>query len=132
MTSVLARFGHGGDGCAICKPTVASILSSFRNSYVLDAGRGGIQETNDRALANMQKNGTYSVVPRIPAGEIPAKKLGVIAEVAEEFGLYVKITGAQRIGMFGARLEQLLPTFGSAWWMPASNPVRHTVSPCVT
>ena len=105
--SVLARFGRGGDGCAICKPTVASILSSFRNSYVLDAGRGGIQETNDRALANMQKNGTYSVVPRIPAGEIPAKKLGVIAEVAEEFGLYVKITGAQRIGMFGARLEQL-------------------------
>ena len=50
---------------------------------------------------------THLVVPRIPAGEIPAKKLGVIAEVAEEFGLYVKITGAQRIGMFGARLEQL-------------------------
>ena len=105
--SVIARFGHGGDGCAICKPTVASILSSFRNSYVLDAGRGGLQETNDRALANMQKNGTYSVVPRIPAGEIPAKKLAVIAAVADEFNLYVKITGAQRIGMFGARLEQL-------------------------
>lgn len=105
--AVLARFGHGEDGCAICKPTVASILSSFRNSYPLDEGRGGLQETNDRNLANMQKDGTYSVVPRIPAGEITPAKLAVIAQVAEEFGLYTKITGAQRIGMYGARLEQL-------------------------
>ena len=62
----------------------------------------------------MQKNGTYSVVPRIPAGEIPAKKLAVIAAVADEFNLYVKITGAQRIGMFGARLEQLPYILGAA------------------
>ena len=104
--SVLARFGHGGDGCAICKPTVASILPPSATPTSWTQAAVVFRETNDRALANMQKNGTY-VVPRIPAGEIPAKKLGVIAEVAEEFGLYVKITGAQRIGMFGARLEQL-------------------------
>ena len=66
-----------------------------------------MQDTNDRALANMQKDGTYSVVPRIPGGEITPTRLKVIAEVAEDFGLYTKITGGQRIDMFGARLEQL-------------------------
>ena len=105
--AVLARFGRGEDGCAICKPTVASILSSFRNSYPLDSGRGSLQETNDRNLANMQKDGTYSVIPRVPGGEITPQKLAVIAQVAEDFNLYTKITGAQRIGMYGARLEQL-------------------------
>lgn len=105
--SVLKRFGHGEDGCAICKPTVASILASTKNSYVLDGGRGTLQETNDRNLANMQKDGTYGVIPRIPGGEITPEKLGVIADVAKEYGLYTKVNGAQRIGLYGARLEQL-------------------------
>jgi nitrite reductase (NADH) large subunit len=94
-------------GCDICKPVIGSILASQHSSYVLDGGRGVLQDTNDRALANMQKNGTYSVVPRIPGGEITPEKLGVIARVAEKYGLYTKITGALRIDMFGARLEQL-------------------------
>lgn len=105
--SVLERFGKGEDGCAICKPTVASILASTRKSYALDGGRGTLQDTNDRNLANMQKDGTYGVIPRIPGGEITPQKLAVIAEVAGDFGLYTKINGAQRIGMYGARLEQL-------------------------
>ncbi len=105
--SILKRFGKGEDGCAICKPTVASILSSTRNSYPLDGGRGGLQETNDRNLGNMQKDGTYSVIPRVPGGEITPEKLAVIAEVGKEYGLYTKINGAQRIGLYGARLEQL-------------------------
>jgi nitrite reductase (NADH) large subunit len=109
---ILARFGvdetaKNGRGCDICKPTVANILASQNSAYVLDEGRGTLQDTNDRALANMQKDGTYSVVPRIPGGEITPDKLAVIAKVAQDYGLYTKITGGQRIDLFGARLEQL-------------------------
>jgi len=103
---IMAKYGTGA-GCDICKPTIASVLASQHNAYVLDAGRGTLQDTNDRALANMQKDGTYSVVPRIAGGEITPKKLGVIAAVAEKYNLYTKITGGQRIDMFGARLEEL-------------------------
>ena len=102
----LARFGSGR-GCDICKPAVASILASQHAGYILDDGRGALQDTNDRALANMQRDGSYSVVPRIPGGEITPEKLAVIARVATEFGLYTKITGGQRIDLFGARLDQL-------------------------
>ncbi|MHA7281439.1 nitrite reductase large subunit NirB [Arthrobacter sp. TMS2-4] len=109
---ILRRFGaseeaKAGHGCDICKPAIGSILATQRGEYVLDGGRGSLQDTNDRALANMQRNGTYSVVPRIPGGEITPQKLAVIAQVAEQFGLYVKLTGALRIDLFGARLEQL-------------------------
>ncbi|MHA7239868.1 nitrite reductase large subunit NirB [Arthrobacter sp. TMS1-12-1] len=109
---ILQRFGaddeaKAGHGCDICKPAIGSILATQRGEYVLDGGRGTLQDTNDRALANMQRNGTYSVVPRIPGGEITPQKLAVIAQVAEQFGLYVKLTGALRIDLFGARLEQL-------------------------
>ena len=104
--AVFARFGTGL-GCDICKPVIASVLASQTNGYILDAGQGPLQDTNDRALANMQRDGTYSVVPRIPGGEITPQKLKVIAEVAEQFDLYTKITGGQRIDLFGARLEQL-------------------------
>jgi nitrite reductase (NADH) large subunit len=103
---IIGRFGSGR-GCDVCKPAVASILASHVDGYILDAGRGTLQDTNDRALANMQKDGTYSVVPRIPGGEITPQKLAVIAQVATDFGLYTKITGGQRIDLFGARLEQL-------------------------
>ncbi|MCO6003783.1 nitrite reductase large subunit NirB [Actinoallomurus purpureus] len=99
---------HGrGRGCDICKPAVASILASLGNGHILDGEQAGLQDTNDRFLANMQKNGTYSVVPRIPGGEITPERLIVIGEVAQEFGLYTKITGGQRIDLFGARVEQL-------------------------
>ncbi|MFC5503298.1 nitrite reductase large subunit NirB [Lysinimonas soli] len=103
---IMARFGHGY-GCDVCKPAVASILASQTSAYILDSGRGTLQDTNDRALANMQRDGSYSVVPRIPGGEITPQKLKVIAEVAADFKLYTKITGGQRIDLFGARLEQL-------------------------
>lgn len=100
---------HGtGRGCDICKPAIASILASQFNGHVLDKQTvGALQDTNDAFLANLQKNGTYSVVPRIPGGEITPEKLIVIGEVARDFGLYTKITGGQRIDMFGARVEQL-------------------------
>ncbi len=102
------RDGHGkGLGCDICKPTVSNILASVWNDYVLKQEHAGLQDTNDTFLANMQKDGTFSVVPRIAGGEITPEKLMVIAEVARDFNLYTKITGGQRIDMFGARLNQL-------------------------
>src|SRR6185503_10392167 len=58
-------------------------------------------------LANLQKDGTYSIVPRVPGGEITPAKLITLGEVAKKYGLYTKITGAQRIDLFGARVEQL-------------------------
>ncbi|WP_349828152.1 nitrite reductase large subunit NirB [Brevibacterium litoralis] len=107
FSQALETVGTGGHGCDICKPAVANILAVLFNEHVLDAERGGLQDTNDRALANMQKDGTYSIVPRVPGGEITPEKLIVIGEIAREYGLYTKITGAQRIDIFGARLEQL-------------------------
>ncbi len=96
-----------GRGCAVCKPAVASILAALWNDYVLDNEHAPLQDTNDRFLANMQKDGTYSIVPRVPGGEITPEKLVVLGEVAIEFDLYTKITGAQRIDLFGARVDQL-------------------------
>ncbi len=99
---------HGrGRGCDICKPVVASILASLGHGHVLDGEQAALQDTNDHFLANIQRNGTYSVVPRIPGGEITPERLIVIGEVARDFGLYTKITGGQRIDLFGARVEQL-------------------------
>jgi nitrite reductase (NADH) large subunit len=97
---------HGrGDGCEICKPAVASMMASIFAEIA--TRQSTIQDTNDRFLANLQRGGTYSVVPRIPGGEITPAKLRVIARVAEKYDLYTKITGGQRIDMFGARVEQL-------------------------
>lgn len=97
---------HGrGDGCEVCKPVVSSILASV---YAETANRKPVaQDSNDRFLANIQKGGTYSVVPRIPGGEITPDKLIVIGRVAKQYGLYTKITGGQRIDMFGAHLQDL-------------------------
>jgi nitrite reductase (NADH) large subunit len=106
FSDVIERFGRGR-GCDICKPTVGSVLASLYNKHVLADDRAALQDTNDRVMANMQKDGTYSVVPRIPGGEVTPEKLIVIGEVAKEFGLYTKITGGQRIDLFGARLDQL-------------------------
>lgn len=103
---LLAQHGSG-HGCEICKPAVASMLASTWNEYVLDRPHVGLQDTNDSFLANIQKDGTYSVIPRIPGGEITPEKLIVLGQVAQEFDLYTKITGAQRVDLFGAQLDQL-------------------------
>ncbi|MFC9065539.1 nitrite reductase large subunit NirB [Streptomyces harbinensis] len=108
---------RGGEGCEICKPAVASIIASLAPSigaggHVLDGEQAALQDTNDHFLANIQRNGSYSVVPRIPGGEITPEKLIVIGEVARDFGLYTKITGGQRIDLFGARVDQLPAIWG--------------------
>jgi nitrite reductase (NADH) large subunit len=103
---VLTKHGRGM-GCDICKPTVASILASCWNEFVLKRDKAPLQDTNDYFLANMQKDGTYSVVPRVPGGEITPDKLITIGAVAKKFGLYTKITGGQRIDLFGAQVHEL-------------------------
>ena len=99
---------HGeGLGCDVCKPAVGSILASVYNEYILDKAHLPLQDTNDIYLGNMQKDGTYSIVPRVPGGEITPEKLILLGEIAKEYQLYTKITGGQRIDLFGARVEQL-------------------------
>ena len=110
FSELVSRFGTGR-GCDICKPAVASILASLSadlgTGHILDGEQAALQDTNDHFLANMQRNGTYSVVPRVPGGEITPAKLIALGEVARDFNLYTKITGGQRIDLFGVRTEQL-------------------------
>ena len=103
---LLSEHGHGL-GCEICKPAVGSILASFWNDYILEDEHLELQDSNDVFLGNIQKDGTYSVVPRIPGGEITPDKLIVLGQVAQQFDLYTKITGGQRVDLFGAQLHEL-------------------------
>ncbi|WP_289030301.1 nitrite reductase large subunit NirB [uncultured Paraglaciecola sp.] len=101
---------HGkGLGCEICKPAAGSIFASVWNDFVLEQGKGhvALQDTNDTYLGNMQKDGTYSVVPRMPGGEVTPEKLIALGHVAKDFKLYTKVTGGTRIDLFGARVDQL-------------------------
>jgi NAD(P)H-dependent nitrite reductase small subunit len=104
---LLQGHGAGGQGCEICKPAVASILASLWNEVIVSPEHETLQDTNDRFLANIQRGGLYSVVPRVPGGEITPDKLIAIGKVAKKYGLYSKITGGQRIDLFGAQLHQL-------------------------
>ena len=104
---LLAKHGRGHLGCDICKPTVGSILASCWNQPIMDPSLVPLQDTNDTFMANMQKNGTYSVVPRVPGGEITPDKLIALGAVAKKYDLYTKITGGQRIDLFGAQLHEL-------------------------
>ncbi|MFJ6698235.1 nitrite reductase large subunit NirB [Streptomyces sp. NPDC091272] len=105
------RHGAGGDGCAVCKPVVANVLGSLGPDlglgHILDGEQAALQDSNDLYLANLQKDGSYSVVPRVAGGEITPAQLVALGEVAASYGLYTKITGAQRIGLYGARKDQL-------------------------
>ena len=106
FSGLLERYGRG-KGCDICKPAVASILASTGSDHILDGEQASLQDSNDHFLANIQKNGSYSVVPRVPGGDIKPEHLILIGQIAQDFGLYTKITGGQRIDMFGARVDQL-------------------------
>jgi len=103
---IIAQYGNG-HGCEICKPAVASILAGLWNEHILKPEHRALQDTNDRFLANIQRGGLYSIVPRVPGGEITPDKLIVLGEVAKAYGLYTKITGAQRIDLFGAPAHRL-------------------------
>ncbi|MDR5762228.1 nitrite reductase large subunit NirB [Caballeronia sp. LZ035] len=104
--ALLAKHGKGR-GCDICKPAVANILASCWNEFVLKTEHASLQDSNDYYLANIQRDGTYSVVPRMPGGEVTPDGLIAVGQIAKQYGLYTKITGGQRVDMFGARVEQL-------------------------
>ncbi len=104
--ALLAKHGHGL-GCDICKPAVAGILASCWNEFVLKKEHASLQDSNDYYLANIQRDGTYSVVPRMAGGEVTPEGLIAVGMVAKKYGLYTKITGGQRVDLFGARVEQL-------------------------
>jgi len=103
---IIEKVGKKGThGCEICKPAVASILASLWNDDILN--HANLQDTNDRYLANIQRGGLYSVIPRVPGGEITPEKLSVLSQVAKKYKLYTKITGGQRIDLFGAKKQDL-------------------------
>jgi NAD(P)H-dependent nitrite reductase large subunit/NAD(P)H-dependent nitrite reductase small subunit len=106
FAQVMTESGQG-NGCEICKPAVTSILASLWNDNILEDSHQTLQDTNDRFLANVQRGGSYSVVPRVPGGEITPDKLLAIGETAKKYKLYTKITGGQRIDMFGAQVQDL-------------------------
>ena len=106
FSDLLAQHGSGR-GCEICKQAIGSILASYWNEYVLKNDHLGLQDTNDTFLANMQKDGTYSVVPRMTGGEVSPEGLIAIGQIAKKYGLYTKVTGGQRVDLFGARVDQL-------------------------
>ena len=103
---LLARHGKGL-GCDVCKPVAASIFASCWNEFVLKPQLASLQDSNDYFLGNIQKDGTYSVVPRMAGGEVTPDGLIAVGQVAKKYGLYTKVTGGQRIDLFGARVEQL-------------------------
>lgn len=103
---LLHKHGHGY-GCEVCKPTIGSILASCWGEHILKPQHLALHDTHDNFLGNMQKDGTYSVIPRMAGGEVTPEALEVLAQVAKQYGLYTKITGAQRIGLFGAQKDDL-------------------------
>jgi len=103
---LLARHGKGL-GCDVCKPLAASIFATCWNDFVLKKEHASLQDSNDYFLGNIQKDGTYSVVPRMPGGEVTPEGLIAVGQVAKKYGLYTKITGGQRVDLFGARVDQL-------------------------
>ncbi|AUX91970.1 nitrite reductase large subunit NirB [Mixta gaviniae] len=103
---LLRKYGQGY-GCEVCKPTVGSLLASCWNDYVLKPQHTPLQDSNDNFLGNIQKDGTYSVIPRSAGGEISPEGLVAIGQIARQYNLYTKITGSQRIGLFGAQKDDL-------------------------
>ena len=106
FAELLGKHGRG-KGCDVCKPVAASIFASCWNDFVLTPEQAPLQDSNDYYLANIQKDGTYSVIPRVAAGEITPAQLIRIGEIAGKYRLYTKITGGQRIDMLGAQVHQL-------------------------
>lgn len=103
---LIEQHGHGL-GCDICKPTIANILASCWNDFVLKPSHAGLQDSNDYYLGNIQKDGSYSVVPRMAGGEVTPDGLIAVGQIAKKYNLYTKITGGQRVDMFGAQLHEL-------------------------
>ncbi len=125
---LISRYGQG-HGCEVCKPLVASVLASCWNEYLLKPAHLPLQDTNDRYFANIQKDGTYSVVPRMAAGEVTPDGLIAIGQIAKRYQLYSKVTGGQRIDCL-ARGWNSCRRSGASWPTPGLKPATPMASRC--
>ncbi|WP_448680183.1 nitrite reductase large subunit NirB [Pseudomonas nicosulfuronedens] len=120
------------DGCATCRPALNYYLISTWPGEAKDDPQSRL--INERAHANIQKDGTYSVVPRMWGGVTNAAELRRIADVADKYQVpMVKVTGGQRIDLLGIRKDDL-----PAIWKELDMPSGHaygksirTVKTCV-
>ena len=103
---VLAKMNwKNPDGCHVCRPEINYYLLANNPDYVDDVQSRFI---NERAHGNIQKDGTYSVVPRMWGGVTTPKELRTIADVVDKFNIpTLKLTGGQRIDLFGVKKEDL-------------------------
>ncbi|RSK26015.1 NAD(P)/FAD-dependent oxidoreductase [Bacillus sp. HMF5848] len=95
------------EGCTKCRPALNYYLGMIHQDLYRDERNSRL--VNEKMHANIQKDGTYSVVPRMYGGVTTAQDLKKIAEVAEKYNVpLVKLTGGQRIGLFGVKKEDLV------------------------
>src|SRR4051795_11718911 len=110
--------GAGGD-CGACKPGLAYLVSQVRENRHREERHARF--INDRVHANIQRDGTFSVVPRMRGGVTTPSELRRIADVAERYEVpLVKVTGGQRIDLLGVRKEQL-PAIWEELGMPSGH-----------
>ena len=94
------------DGCASCRPALNYYLLCAWPAEYADESRSRF--VNERMHANIQKDGTYSVIPRMWGGMTSSSELRAIADVVDKYGIpAVKVTGGQRVDLLGVRKEQL-------------------------
>ncbi len=124
VSDVLRIYGNGV-GCAACHPALAFLVE--------EVWQGGHHEergsrfVNDRVHANIQKDGTFSVVPRMRGGVTSSAELRRIADVADRYAVpLVKLTGGQRIDLLGVKKETL-----PAIWRDLGMPSGHAYSKAV-
>ncbi len=120
------------NGCATCRPALNYYLISTWPHEAKDDPQS--RYINERSHANIQKDGTYSVIPRMWGGETTADELRRIADVVDKYNIpTVKVTGGQRIDLLGVKKEDLIPV-----WRDLGMPSGHayakalrTVKTCV-
>ncbi|CAZ90181.1 Nitrite reductase (NAD(P)H) [Thiomonas arsenitoxydans] len=133
IADVYAKLGwRTPNGCSSCRPAVNYYLISTWPHEAKDDPQSRF--INERSHANIQKNGTYSVIPRMWGGETSAAELRRIADAVDKYNIpTVKVTGGQRIDLLGVKKEDL-----QAVWTDIGMPSGHayakalrTVKTCV-
>ncbi|MBP3950825.1 nitrite reductase large subunit NirB [Bacillus suaedae] len=119
------------EGCSKCRPALNYFLGMIHIDYIDERNS---RLVNEKMHANIQKDGTYSVIPRMYGGVTSAEDLLTIANVAKKYNVpLVKLTGGQRIGLYGLKKEQL-PDVWNDLGMPsgyAYGKTLRTVKTCV-
>ncbi|GAB4008028.1 hypothetical protein GCM10029992_63370 [Glycomyces albus] len=128
FSELIARYGSGG-GCDLCKPAVASILASLSGGHILEGEQATLQDTNDHFLANLQRNGTYSVVPRIPGGEITPRSSSSSGRSPRTSGSTPRSPAASA-STCSAPAWRTCRRSGAGSSTPASSPATPTARPC--